>query len=396
MRVSDNKINGFKKNFFSKAPENSLCTLQLVFEVIDIHSLKIYDLFFLQIKGINLLHISPTQNDFFTALLNNIVTYVAVLETDGSILFCNNTHSIIDGLKREDIIAKKLYDVPGFVEIRERIKSDVELCAQGEGTFQEISFPGADGGVEWMAFSMHPIFDDQGMVKYLVPEARNITEYKKKEELLKSSQKMAALDKSFDNIAHDYNNILSIIKGFTELLSDNLADDSRLKEYTRQIKKATERGVVLTQKLMTSNKQKRSENQVNNFNEQLMTGSPLKGITVLAADDEGLNRIIIKEMLGSKGANVILAESGQQALDYVAAQTNTIDVVLMDVMMQGMGGNETTRKIHKMMPQLPVIGLTGQLKEQEHQLCYNAGMVEIILKPFSCDDLLKAIVRQLK
>ena len=342
------------------------------------------------------MHISPSQHDFFRALLDNMVTYVAVLEPGGNILFCNNTHIIIDGLKQEDIIGKKFYDVPGFVEMREWIKSDVELCAQGKGTFQEISFPGEGGGVEWMAFSMHPIFDDQGIVKYLVPEARNITEYKNKEELLRSSQKIDALDKSFENIIHDYNNVLSIIKGFTELLSDNLADDSKLKDYTRQIKKAIERGVVLTQKLMASNKQKRPENQVNNINDQLMTDLPLKGITVLATDDEGLNRVIIKEMLSSEGANVILAESGQQALDYVAAQTNTIDVVLMDVKMQGMGGNETTQKIHKMIPELPVIGLTGLLKEEEHQLCYNAGMVEIILKPFSLDDLLNAIFRQLK
>ncbi|NNG00430.1 MAG: response regulator, partial [Desulfobacteraceae bacterium] len=98
--------------------------------------------------------------------------------------------------------------------------------------------------------SMHAIFDQQGNVIYLVPEGRDVTDRKKQEELLRRSQKMDALGKLTGGIAHDYNNMLCIIRGYTELLSENLVADPKLLKYVNDIQHAADRGIKLTRKLL--------------------------------------------------------------------------------------------------------------------------------------------------
>lgn len=147
------------------------------------------------------------------------------------------------------------------------------MCCR-EKTLREIQYLAHDGSLRWIEYSTHPIKDEQGNVQYIIPEGRDITEAKKREEQLQRSQKMDALGKLIGGIAHDYNNMLCVIRGFTELLSDNLSnntvDDSMLKNYTRQIQKATERGTVLTRKLLSFSRQKIYKTYVININTQLL------------------------------------------------------------------------------------------------------------------------------
>ncbi len=205
--------------------------------------------------------ILDNNDNFYRTLLDDMVTFVAVLDASGTVIFCNNSPLTIGGLKLEDIKGKKFYDAPWFTETREGIMHDIKQCAAGKKTMREIQYIAFDGSMRWMEYSTHPILDDHGKVQYLIPEGRDISEYKKKEEQLRQSQKMDAVGKLTGDIAYDYNNILTVIKGFTELISNNIADDSRLKKYTHQIQQATERGTVITRKLLTFTRQKTSEKQ---------------------------------------------------------------------------------------------------------------------------------------
>lgn len=212
----------------------------------------------------------PINDNFYRALLDDMITFVAVLDSEGIILFINNSPLTVGGLKLEDVIGKKFCDSACFTEIREVIKYDIEQCAAGKKTMREIQYIAYDGSKKWMEYSTHPIFDEQGNVQYLIQEGRDITKSKQKEELLRRSQKMEALGKLTGGIAHDYNNMLCVIKGFTDLLNNNLPDDSALKNYTQQIQRATERGIDLTRKLLTFTRQKSSQKQAVNINDQLL------------------------------------------------------------------------------------------------------------------------------
>ena len=128
---------------------------------------------------------------FHEGLLNDMITFVAVLDPSGDIIFVNNTPLSVGGIKLEDIIGKKFFDAFWWThsdEVREMIKRDIEQCASGESIIHDVPIQTADGSLMWIEFSMHPIHDEFGVVQYLIPEGRDITTKKLAEEALRNSE----------------------------------------------------------------------------------------------------------------------------------------------------------------------------------------------------------------
>ena len=100
---------------------------------------------------------------------------------------------------------------------------------------------------------------------------RKQAEYEKEllQQELQQSQKMEALGKLTGGIAHEYNNMLAIIMGFSELLKDPLSEHPQLLKYTNEIQHAGNRAAKLTSKLLTFSRQKIPEANSVNLNELL-------------------------------------------------------------------------------------------------------------------------------
>ena len=129
---------------------------------------------------------------FHEGLLNDMITFVAVLDPSGDVIFVNNTPLKVGGIKLEDIRGKKFFDAFWWThsdEVREMIKRDIEQCASGESIVHDVPIQTADGSLMWIEFSMHPIHDEYGVVQYLIPEGRDITANKGAEEALRESEK---------------------------------------------------------------------------------------------------------------------------------------------------------------------------------------------------------------
>jgi len=126
------------------------------------------------------------------------------------------------------------------------------------------------------------------------------------------------------------------------------------------------------------------------------SGARLAGLTVLAVEDDELNRMVLREMLEYEGASVVLADNGQQALDRLEKLgPASFDIAIMDVQMPEMDGYETTRRIHAVAPSLPVIGLTAHAMAEEKERCLAAGMVAHVSKPVDEDYLVAVLLQQL-
>ena len=123
--------------------------------------------------------------------------------------------------------------------------------------------------------------------------------------------------------------------------------------------------------------------------------SDLSGISVLAADDIEVNRLVLEDMLRYEGASVVCAESGEKILEVLhRSGAAAFDVVLMDVQMPVMDGFEATRKIHLIAPELPIVGLTAHALNEERKKCLAAGMVDVVTKPINIKNLIAAIQSQ--
>lgn len=115
-------------------------------------------------------------------------------------------------------------------------------------------------------------------------------------------------------------------------------------------------------------------------------------LRVLLAEDNPMNADIIVRTLSRTGIHVDTVQDGQTALDQLAK--TTYDLVLMDIQMPVLSGTEATRRIRAAPApyrNIPIIALTASVMEDERESYLQAGINEIISKPFSLKHLRQAV-----
>ncbi len=123
----------------------------------------------------------------------------------------------------------------------------------------------------------------------------------------------------------------------------------------------------------------------------------LAGLSVLGAEDNEINRLVLDEMLKSEGASLTCLENGAEALKQLElAGPGVYDIVLTDIQMPVMDGYETARGVHALDPALPVIGITAHAMVEEKARCLAAGMLEHLAKPVELETLVEAILRHVR
>jgi len=114
---------------------------------------------------------------------------------------------------------------------------------------------------------------------------------------------------------------------------------------------------------------------------------------VLVAEDNAVNRLVAVRLLQAMGAQVQVAQDGQQALS--AARAHAFDLILMDVHMPVMDGLEATRRLRASPPhsKVPIVALTAAVSPEDRVACAEAGMTDYLSKPFRGEDL-QRLLRQ--
>ena len=123
-----------------------------------------------------------------------------------------------------------------------------------------------------------------------------------------------------------------------------------------------------------------------------------EGLKILVVDDSDINREIAEQMLLERGATVLSADNGYEAVK-VVAKNNDIDIVLMDKHMPKMSGIEATQQIKAMFAEKPmpiVIALTADAFEVDNAVWFKHGLCELLTKPFDAKALCTVIAKALK
>ncbi len=127
----------------------------------------------------------------------------------------------------------------------------------------------------------------------------------------------------------------------------------------------------------------------------------LKGLNILAAEDNDLNRELLSEIILDQGAKIETVPDGRAAVDkYTSSPDNTYDLILMDIMMPQLNGYEATRLIRgsskKDANSIPIIAMTGNAFEEDVQKALEAGMNAHVSKPFNIDAIEKVVATNLR
>lgn len=117
---------------------------------------------------------------------------------------------------------------------------------------------------------------------------------------------------------------------------------------------------------------------------------------ILAIDDTPSNLLLVTTLLEQMGVEVLQARDGLEALDVVKQER--VDLILMDVQMPRMGGEEATRRIRALGHRyrtLPIIALTAHAVTHERDQLLQSGMSDHIIKPLDEDQLRELLERWL-
>ena len=114
-----------------------------------------------------------------------------------------------------------------------------------------------------------------------------------------------------------------------------------------------------------------------------------KNIDVLLVDDETGFLDVLQKRLGKRGLTVTPAASGTEAIQVL--RRNDFDVAVLDLKLGDMDGIEILQIFKKMVPDLPVIMLTGHGSEQAAREGMQFGAFDYLLKPCDLEELLNKI-----
>jgi adenylate cyclase len=182
-------------------------------------------------------------------------------------------------------------------------------------------------------------------------------------------EKLMARDAG-ENTSHDLMNALTAIRGYTEMLQEDLGGRyEQLNDSFSRLLSAVQSASTGEDKTSTSTSR-----------QPTITSEP--GF-ILAVDDLKENRELVARYLSRSGHIVVTAASGEEALRTLG-QTD-VDVVLLDLIMPGMDGGEVLRKI-KDNPDwraTPVIVISGRQDMDGIIECIEAGADDYLLKPFN-------------
>jgi len=124
----------------------------------------------------------------------------------------------------------------------------------------------------------------------------------------------------------------------------------------------------------------------------------LKGLSVLIAEDNEINRLVLKHMLAKSGATIIFTENGQEAVE--AFKSKSFDLVLMDIQMPVMDGGDAIKLIRQFESTntktvVPIIALTANAMPHQVEEYISAGAMACVAKPIAEDKFWNAVKKSM-
>ena len=116
----------------------------------------------------------------------------------------------------------------------------------------------------------------------------------------------------------------------------------------------------------------------------------MEKMKIMLVDDEERFLKTTKKLIEKKGYGVLTAQSGNEALEKLKLQN--VHVVILDVKMPGMDGNETLKAIKSLYPLVEVIMLTGHATVDSAIVGLKSGAFDYLMKPADIDEIIEKAI----
>jgi PAS domain S-box-containing protein len=248
--------------------------------------------------------------------------YQGLLNSEGDLLYANRTS--LDGIhaKAIDVIGTPYWTTPWFSEtegMRDIVRDAFFAVIKGEEVRTEMRL-NLPIGERYFDFAMRPMRDRHGTIIGAVPEAVDVTERRRAEEVLRQSQKMEAVGQLTGGVAHDFNNLLTIIRSATDFLRRRELPEERRRRYVDAISETVERASKLTAQLLAFARRQPLKPQIFNVGSQVDAVArlirPLVGARIrIEVDLTSTDCFAIADIAQFETALINLAVNARDAMD---------------------------------------------------------------------------------
>src|SRR5271167_4046981 len=212
------------------------------------------------------------ERDFNKNILNNTQSMILVLDTAGLVSYANR-RCFEAGYREQDLLGRALVEMVPPAR-RPLLAQALERTLQGAALDNlEIPLFRGSGTPGQFSISLSPMRDEQGEINSVVVVMTDITDAASLQAKLMHTEKMAALGQLVSGVAHEVNNPLAAIVGFTDLLLENADVPQNAKEDLQIILQEAQRTRVIVQNLLSFARQmpaQREPLQVNSVLRQTM------------------------------------------------------------------------------------------------------------------------------
>jgi PAS domain S-box-containing protein len=195
---------------------------------------------------------------------------IFVKDWDGVYLLANEAVAKLYGTKVEDLVGKRDADFnPNHDEVEKFLRDDREVMSSQRAAYisEEPVTSTKTGETRWFQTVKVPLLSSDGSTPQVLGVATDITEHKHLEEQFRQAHKMEAVGRLAGGVAHDFNNVLTIIRAQTEFLLADLAGDDLRRADVLEIQEAADRASAFTRQLLAFSRRQLLQPEVLDLNE---------------------------------------------------------------------------------------------------------------------------------
>ena len=256
---------------------------------------------------------------YFQSLIEQAMDVIAVLDANGALRYASPSVSQVLGYAPEELVGQQMFDLLHPDDAGPTLQVFAEGVATGKGgRFLELRLRHKNGTYRVLEAVGRYLLDDP-VVRGVVINARDVTERRSLERQLLQAQKMEAVGRLAGGVAHDFNNVLTAIFGYVDLLLDGLPTLSPLRPDLDEIRRAAQHAAGLTRQLLAFSRQQPLELRVLDLNE-LMTNMNSLLRRLLGEDIE-----VVTKLESTLGA--VRADAGQLEQVVVNLAVNARDAM---------------------------------------------------------------------
>ncbi len=196
--------------------------------------------------------------------------------------------------------------------------------------------------------------------------------------------------------ASELNNLLQIISG-TSAEMENLWEGSHGSEkYLEMLRQSIERAETVAAQLTQSVGAPQEKMLVHPglaafVKPRGVTNAPAAKPNILVVDDEPMALTLVKQILTSANYHVTTVQSGFECLDLFRQRPLGYQLVMLDLTMPLMDGEETFRRLREIRPDVPVVLCTGFIQTERLTNLMSAGLTGYLRKPLAPDEIVANI-----